>query len=261
MAAICARRPWDRNWARCGTARGREAETRGWGAQKVCGGLFDPAGAQGTMCVSWGWHAWGVSICHACKAEAVRTVGSLTYRPWRLPAPGAESAQAAAAVGVPLTHTRCTGPCAAGWAVPGHGGDRHCPHSSCWCDLQHHLPEHSVCSKMLSLAAGATGALQVALRALLGAMLVLLAVPAGPCGRWARGSAECAGAAAGRGEGSEACSALSMCRQRAGTVTHCSAPACSGTCVGSKRARWAAMPRQCAGKGGQCAGKVHGAVP
>lgn len=98
------------------------------------------------------------------------------------------------------------------------------------------------------------GALQAALRAVLGAVLVLLAVPAGPCGRWARGSAVCAGAAVGKGEGSEACSALCMCRQRAGTVTHCSPPACSGTCVGSKRARWAAMPRQ-------RAGRVHGAVP
>lgn len=174
------------------------------------------------------------------------------HRPWRLPAPGAGSAQAAAAIGVPLTHTRCTGPCTAGLAVPGHSGHKHCPHGSCWWDLQHHLLEHSGCSKMLSW-----------LRVQMQVPLVRSGQHSGQCWGSAGGSAGAAGRARGAvravgpvqrsvcwgccGGQRSVLSALHVqaaCRHR----THCSAPACS-----AGRA-WAVC-----GQGGQCAGRVGSA--
>lgn len=173
------------------------------------------------------------------------------HRPWRLPAPGAESAQAAAAIGVPLTHTRCTGPCTAGLAVPGHSGHRHCPHGSCWWDLQHHLLEHSGCSKMLSW-----------LRVQMQVPLVRSGQHSGQCWGQCWRCWPCPRGRAGSGPGAAQC-VLGLLRgaaqraQRSACAGSVQAPyplqrSCllSGTCVGSARAGWAAMPRQCAGRVG-----------
>lgn len=119
---------------------------------------------------------------------------------------------------------------------------------------------------MLSLAACPGGGAAGALRIALGAVLAKCWGSAGAAGR-ARGAVRAVGpvqrsvqCVLGAGGGSAACSALCMCRQRAGTVPTAALLPAQQDVRGQRAGRVGSNAQAVCGQGGQSVGRVHGAV-